>query len=230
MKNLSHLEEYRVKYHFKIPDKIRHEHAIGRFYIPNNKGTKIYCVVASNLTGWEHLSISLRTTLDPEIPVERFISWEEINELKNMFFEDFETVMLFDPIIEQVCWNYVIHLWRNPYQSLVRPEQENAKKRVHFIDGVKSKYDVLVSEDSDWIRASVKIVDSEGITIKRFPKWTEMLEVKRSLLTEAKFAMMFLDNASKEEYTFDWYKSLRSEVINPDPKLFLRLFGKSGIK
>lgn len=70
---------------------------------------KIYdlLVVADDgaLTGWEHVSISLK---------HRTPNWGEMCFIKNLFWDETETVIQFHPKKSEYinCHPYVLHLWR----------------------------------------------------------------------------------------------------------------------
>lgn len=74
-------------------------------------------VVASNGDGWDHVSVSCEY---------RCPSWEEMEWVKRLFFEEWETAMqLHVPPAEHININpRVLHLWR-PHNALIpRPPAE----------------------------------------------------------------------------------------------------------
>lgn len=71
-------------------------------------------VIASSGEGWEHVSVSLP---------HRCPTWEEMEEIRRMFFLDHETVMqLHVPVTDHInCHPYCLHLWRPLLQAIPKP-------------------------------------------------------------------------------------------------------------
>lgn len=106
MKDLTYLEKYR-----QAAEELR---LYGR---RGNAGNGIFKVfvegrsfsaIASNGGGWEHVSVS------PWGNKKRCPTWEEMCAIKDLFFEEGETVMQLHPPKSE-CVNlhpYCLHLWR----------------------------------------------------------------------------------------------------------------------
>jgi hypothetical protein len=87
--------------------------------ILRNKQTNIeYCVVFSWGRKWEHASISLDI---PRCPV-----WEEMCMVKDLFWNDNETVVQFHPTKEYYVNNhpYCLHLWKPIRQDIPLPPKD----------------------------------------------------------------------------------------------------------
>ena len=99
MKDLSYLNEYRVK----LKDNFIGDEHNGVFKL-RVSGSPV-CIIASDGIGWEHVSVSHNN---------RIPSWETMNKVKEMFFEDDEVVMQLHPSKEDYInnFNYCLHLWR----------------------------------------------------------------------------------------------------------------------
>jgi hypothetical protein len=67
--------------------------------------TRTLRVIVSATARWDHVSVSLP---------DRCPTWEEMSHIKDLFFEDHETVMqLHVPKSEHInCHSYALHLWR----------------------------------------------------------------------------------------------------------------------
>ena len=102
MRNLSHLDKYRVPCPFTgfMGDDYN-----GYFEIKLKTSILTFVVAASNNDGWDHVSISTR---------ERCPRWNEMQQIKELFFEDDEVVMQLHPEkteyinLAETC----LHLWR----------------------------------------------------------------------------------------------------------------------
>ena len=72
-------------------------------------GGRSFFVVASNGGGWEHISVSPRNRKRQTCP-----TWEEMCEIKAMFFAPEECVVQYHPPKSDYVNNYpyCIHLWR----------------------------------------------------------------------------------------------------------------------
>lgn len=104
------LEKFRVQLPGYMP---QNEGDIeGAFIIPyGNKNLKVMVGCGE---GWDHVSVSLR---------HRVPTWEEINWIKNLFFEDDETVIQIHPPKSQYvnCCKTCLHLWRPWGQEIKLP-------------------------------------------------------------------------------------------------------------
>ncbi len=72
-------------------------------YVPATQS--IVTVIASDGAGWDHVSVSLKNR-DPR--------WEEMSYIKDLFFDDEETVVQFHPKKSEYVNNHphCLHLWR----------------------------------------------------------------------------------------------------------------------
>ena len=107
MKNLQHLNKYRKPLWGHIGD----DHN-GMFIIPF-KSYELH-VVASDGDGWDHVSVSLNN---------RCPNWEEMNYIKDLFFEEDECVMQLHPPKKDYINNlqYCLHMWRPQDKEIPRP-------------------------------------------------------------------------------------------------------------
>jgi hypothetical protein len=99
---------------FRVPNKYRirvgafgSSDAIGNagaFQVPLERGQSVF-VIASDGCGWEHVSVSRR---------DRCPTWDEMCQVKNMFWEDDDCVVQFHPPRREYVNNhpYCLHLWR----------------------------------------------------------------------------------------------------------------------
>lgn len=79
---------------------------------PRIAGYYIACQM-SNGMGWEHVSITIQTTI-PKRKVERCPTWEEMCFVKNYFWEKDEVVIQYHPAeSDYVSMHpYCLHLWK----------------------------------------------------------------------------------------------------------------------
>ena len=104
MKNLDCLNEYRVSLCGEIGDSYN-----GAFMLQLPISRLAFTVMASNGGGWEHVSVST---------AERIPKWNEMQMIKEMFFESHEVVMQIHPAANNYvnCHPHCLHLWR-PLES-----------------------------------------------------------------------------------------------------------------
>ena len=79
--------------------------ANGYFLVPTRDGRCTLSVIISNGELWEHVSVSLKS---------RTPTWEEMEYIKRLFWEDNDTVIQLHPPISQYinkCEN-CLHMWR----------------------------------------------------------------------------------------------------------------------
>lgn len=114
MRDLCTLDQYRVKDH----------PLYGTFGDSGNGCFKVFVhgksffVVASNGGGWEHVSVSPGSPNRKKCP-----TWDEMCEIKNMFFDPEETVVQYHPAESDYVNNhpYCLHLWRPLLYDLPKP-------------------------------------------------------------------------------------------------------------
>lgn len=82
------------------------ERCNGAFAIMGPKGNRLH-VISSDGYGWEHVSVSVRGK--PRTP-----TWEEMNFVKDLFWEEEECVFQFHPPRSMYvnCHPYCLHLWK----------------------------------------------------------------------------------------------------------------------
>ena len=93
-------EKYRIKAgEYKSPDNAN----FGAFRIPTKKG--VLRIIVSDGFGWDHVSVSLSN---------RTPTWNEMCFVKDLFFEEEETVIQYHPPRSKYIndGEYVLHMWR----------------------------------------------------------------------------------------------------------------------
>lgn len=77
-----------------------------------------FTVVATDNNGWDHVSVS--TT-------ERCPRWNEMEQIKRMFFKDDEVaIQIHPPLKEYVNVHpYCLHLWRPIHGQIIMPPKES---------------------------------------------------------------------------------------------------------
>ena len=114
MKDLHTLDKYRLdmRQHFgSLGDG-----GNGAFKV-NVAGRSFFCL-ASTGGGWEHVSVSPCSKKRQTCP-----TWEEMCEIKDLFFDPEETVVQYHPPKSDYINNYplCLHLWRPLFDDLPRP-------------------------------------------------------------------------------------------------------------
>lgn len=86
----------------------------GAFLIMEHKLKSPLRVIASDGMGWEHVSVSLQN---------RCPSWAEMCFVKDLFWDDMDTVIQYHPPkSDYINYHpYVLHLWRPIEQDIPRP-------------------------------------------------------------------------------------------------------------
>ena len=93
----------------------------GAFLVPTierNKKKKlkkaVIRVIMSIGMGWDHVSVSLQT---------RCPTWNEMNYIKNLFFDETEVAFQFHPKKTEYVNHhpYCLHLWRSHSQKIITP-------------------------------------------------------------------------------------------------------------
>lgn len=91
----------------------------GSYLFPNpftKNGKPVIRVIASDGQGWEHVSVSLEF----RCPI-----WEEMCWVKNLFWDETETVIQFHPAKKfyKNIHPFCLHLWRRSGENFELPEQ-----------------------------------------------------------------------------------------------------------
>ena len=92
-----------------------HSQLTGMFRIEDKAGTLIH-VIASDGSGWEHVSVSISGA-------ERCPTWGEMCLVKDLFWHKNETVIQYHPSEKTYVNNhpYVLHLWRPTGKKIPNP-------------------------------------------------------------------------------------------------------------
>jgi len=116
------IEPYRMKQFSRESDGNN-----GAFQIPFE--SYLLRIIVSDGMGWDHVSVSLPN---------RCPNWKEMCFIKELFFEDEETVVQYHPKKSEYINNhpYCLHLWRKQDQEMFLPPS--------FMVGAKALNGVLV--------------------------------------------------------------------------------------
>jgi hypothetical protein len=81
----------------------------GCFVIPSQVPGRTLTVIASDGLGWEHVSVSAHDTSKLRTP-----TWNEMCQIKDMFWDDEECVIQYHPPKSEYVNNHenTLHLWR----------------------------------------------------------------------------------------------------------------------
>lgn len=117
MRNLSELDNFRIRtpavigYYGSIGDD-----TCGVFMVTGLNGDLLQIVASSDM-GWEHVSVSCQN---------RCPTWEEMDSVKRMFFNPYETAVQFHvPEADHINFHqYCLHLWRPLEQVIILPPPE----------------------------------------------------------------------------------------------------------
>jgi len=99
----------------------------GRYVLPHPtiKGYNIL-VIASDGAGWDHVSVTLWNCQEriPK-PVQRCPTWVDMCHVKDIFFDESETVIQYHPPKESYVnlHEYCLHLWRKHDFEMPVPER-----------------------------------------------------------------------------------------------------------
>lgn len=89
------------------------EEGIGTLYLLDNN--EPCTVIFSNYLGWDHVSVSYRN---------RCLTWEEMCQVKDIFFDEEETVVQYHPKKSEYVnlHPYVLHLWKKQNEEFELPK------------------------------------------------------------------------------------------------------------
>ncbi len=96
----------------------------GFFIIPHNKVYNYeFRVQASDLMGWEHISVSVGETRKKQ---HRCPTWGEMCYIKNLFWSEEDCIIQFHPAKSEYVnlHPFVLHLWRPTNQIIPTPLKE----------------------------------------------------------------------------------------------------------
>jgi len=113
------IEKYRVKSGIKKSDASYGNNGV--FIIP---GKRFYLVcLVSDGAGWEHVSVKVNA--HPSTP-QRLPTWDEMNFIKQLFWDDAETVVQFHPRKDNYVnfHPFVLHLWKQVDSVFELPPRE----------------------------------------------------------------------------------------------------------
>lgn len=86
----------------------------GAFVIPYRRLIRLHVIVSDQL-GWDHVSVSLNKNRPP--------TWEEMCFIKDIFFDEEETVAQLHPPKSKYINRHpnVLHMWRPQHQEIFMP-------------------------------------------------------------------------------------------------------------
>jgi hypothetical protein len=101
----------------------------GCFIVPHPKikHASLFCIVhdgvSHNKTGWEHVSVSIRSAKDD---LKRCPTWDEMCLVKDVFWDTTDMCVQYHPAEEDYISNhkYCLHIWRPVDQALPKPSAE----------------------------------------------------------------------------------------------------------
>jgi len=104
MKKLTdEIDKYRIRdgYYASSPS----DGMNGAFKFPGRMRTEDLCVISSDGIGWEHVSVSL---------LSRTPTWDEMCRIKDLFWNDDETVIQYHPAKKDYINQhpFCLHLWK----------------------------------------------------------------------------------------------------------------------
>ncbi len=87
----------------------------GCFILPPLIGRRYFFVIASDEIGWEHVSIHMEEGKRTRTP-----TWDEMNHIKNIFWDEIDTVIQYHPSKTDYVNTHphTLHLWR-PTEMLI---------------------------------------------------------------------------------------------------------------
>lgn len=94
----------------------------GVFFIPHYRiKDYIFQVIASDGKGWEHVSVQVMHRKGSST---RCCTWEEMSWIKDLFWDENDTVVQYHPPKKEYVNNaeFVLHLWRPVGKHLPRPK------------------------------------------------------------------------------------------------------------
>lgn len=108
---------------FKLPEQNRKK---GSPYSDNGgvfelkRGNLLFFIIASFGLGWEHVSVTIKNTKEEK---QRCPSWNEMCQIKELFWDKEDCVVQYHPAEENYIsnHNYCLHLWRPIDQVLPIP-------------------------------------------------------------------------------------------------------------
>lgn len=119
MKDLCYLERFREKEAEKrIGLRGDSHNGVFKVFLSRGRGFR---VIATNTFPWEHVSVTPSNQQRKSCP-----TWDEMCEIKDMFFEDEEQVVQFHPKKSEYVniHPYCLHLWRKMNGRLNEPYDE----------------------------------------------------------------------------------------------------------
>lgn len=100
-KENKYIERFRIKDGLMGSDEFYGNNGVFCFFYKNN----VINTIASDQMGWEHVSISLK---------HRCPTWEEMCHIKNLFWDECETVVQYHPKKSEYVNRhpFCLHLWK----------------------------------------------------------------------------------------------------------------------
>jgi len=103
-------EKYRIKVNENHPGHSERGKN-GAFLIPAKRGGIKFQVIATNTSGWDHVSVTIK--LNGSF-IHRCPTWKEMCRIKDFFWNKDEVVIQYHPAEDQYVNNhpYCLHMWK----------------------------------------------------------------------------------------------------------------------
>lgn len=192
----------------------------GMFLIPRKGNFRgFYQVIATDGAGWDHISVCL---LDSNFNFrERTLTWDEMCEIKDIFFKNNETTVEFHPreedYIDEHPW--VLHMWKSTAEAFPIPKKlindRYTSVQKFAFPRHNGGYNVTLTESPEWKCVNVSLNDNEGKLLKRYPKWDEMCEIKDMFFLPEEAAFQVHSEEESDDYSLDIWKPLKEDFPTP---------------
>lgn len=111
MRDLSHINAYRIEHPLFAGEMGDVFNGVFEIDSPKRRGVKL-TIMSGNGLGWDHVSVSAFNKIKGKSVMP---SWSDMSHVKELFFNDNETVVQFHPKKEEYVniHSKCLHLWRN---------------------------------------------------------------------------------------------------------------------
>lgn len=222
MKNIKSLEKY-------INNDIGKSNINKSFSVPLNDNKEAFVIASENFMGWDHVSAHIISVESGAL--NRTPNNEEMQFLRNLFFEDEEVVLEFHPAKKDYINNhsYVLHMWRSTDNIFSFPKQV-------AWDGIPGKVITLPNQkmvsirrtiESDWEIVNVRMLNKKKHIAKKYATWEDMCCVRKLIYGEYDVCVQFRYKDMNEDFSIDIFKPIDEKIATP-PSILVgsKTFGK----
>lgn len=210
MKNMESLEKY-------ANNTIGKSNISKSFLIPLNDNKKAFVIASEDFVGWDHVSAHIISVESGSL--NRTPNNEEMQFLRNIFFEDEDVVVEFHPAKKDYInnYSYALHMWKSTDNVFSFPKRvvwKSIPSKVITLPNQKM-VNIRRTIESGWDIVNVRTLNKKKHIAKKYATWEDMCFVKKNIYGEDDVCVQFRYKDMNEDFSIDIFKPIDKQITTP---------------